>query len=424
MIKIPDSDKPILVQCDYTSGTGYGNLTRNILANMIWNKVDLRIVPEPELFPNVLNKYEMEFFEPFLLQPHERRYYRDPEHIYFRLYPPRVNEKRKFNITYTMVEGYTVFKDHIDMIDNGYDLILVPSYFVKDVLSQYIDSNKIEVMPLGVDRRFNANIDRFKKVKFKQFNINKDLVETDKIPSHYFKFGSLAKFNHKKGVDLVIEPFLEEFTSEDKVQLVLFYSPENPFEPHRMENRLRDIIYKYENPNVDNIFICDETLSSDNQNAPYGWMNCFVFPSRGEGFGLTPLEAGACNLPLICSNNTALGDFINHSNSFIIDIDQIDNIGEIQEQFNINTYKGHYPKWTKDMFHNQTKNCYFPIMEDIRVIEQIKNYMRYVYENPKSSIVEEKKNNMLNLIERDYRWNKTSDKIVELFGKFINPGVS
>ncbi len=35
-----------------------------------------------------------------------------------------------------------------------------------------------------------------------------------------------------------------------------------------------------------------------------------VYPSLAEGFGLPPLEAGACKVPTICSNATAMGDFV------------------------------------------------------------------------------------------------------------------
>lgn len=41
----------------------------------------------------------------------------------------------------------------------------------------------------------------------------------------------------------------------------------------------------------------------------YAGSSLFVYPSEAEGFGIPPLEAGACGVPVICNNKTAMGDF-------------------------------------------------------------------------------------------------------------------
>ncbi len=41
----------------------------------------------------------------------------------------------------------------------------------------------------------------------------------------------------------------------------------------------------------------------------YAGARLFVYPSEAEGFGIPPLEAGACGVPVICNNKTAMGDF-------------------------------------------------------------------------------------------------------------------
>ncbi len=41
----------------------------------------------------------------------------------------------------------------------------------------------------------------------------------------------------------------------------------------------------------------------------YAGASLFVYPSEAEGFGIPPLEAGACGVPVICNNKTAMEDF-------------------------------------------------------------------------------------------------------------------
>jgi glycosyltransferase involved in cell wall biosynthesis len=42
----------------------------------------------------------------------------------------------------------------------------------------------------------------------------------------------------------------------------------------------------------------------------YRGADCFVFPSRYEGFGLPPLEAMACGAPVVCSDRTSLPEVV------------------------------------------------------------------------------------------------------------------
>ncbi|RYY82449.1 MAG: glycosyltransferase [Chitinophagaceae bacterium] len=41
----------------------------------------------------------------------------------------------------------------------------------------------------------------------------------------------------------------------------------------------------------------------------YRGCRLFVYPSLGEGFGIPPLEAAMAEVPVLCSNKTALADF-------------------------------------------------------------------------------------------------------------------
>lgn len=52
-------------------------------------------------------------------------------------------------------------------------------------------------------------------------------------------------------------------------------------------------------------FIADEDLAG-----LYGGADLFIYPSRGEGFGLPPLEAVSCGCPAVVGDNTSLREVI------------------------------------------------------------------------------------------------------------------
>jgi glycosyltransferase involved in cell wall biosynthesis len=73
-----------------------------------------------------------------------------------------------------------------------------------------------------------------------------------------------------------------------------------------MKGRNHQIPLTHRYPNIEYIF-------QDYSEREMGWLwektNCFVFPSRGEGFGLPPLEAMAHGIPTIITNGSALQSF-------------------------------------------------------------------------------------------------------------------
>jgi glycosyltransferase involved in cell wall biosynthesis len=52
-----------------------------------------------------------------------------------------------------------------------------------------------------------------------------------------------------------------------------------------------------------------QQVSQDDLEHFYKACKLFVFPSKGEGFGIPPLEAGLCLSPVICSSVTAMEEF-------------------------------------------------------------------------------------------------------------------
>jgi glycosyltransferase involved in cell wall biosynthesis len=52
-----------------------------------------------------------------------------------------------------------------------------------------------------------------------------------------------------------------------------------------------------------------EQVSGEHIEAFYKACRLFVYPSRAEGFGLPPLEAALCKVPVLCSKATAMSDY-------------------------------------------------------------------------------------------------------------------
>ena len=59
--------------------------------------------------------------------------------------------------------------------------------------------------------------------------------------------------------------------------------------------------------------------------AAYGSAVALVYPSRYEGFGMTPLEAMACGCPVICSNTSSIPEVVGDA-SLLIDPDDYEEV--------------------------------------------------------------------------------------------------
>jgi glycosyltransferase involved in cell wall biosynthesis len=75
-------------------------------------------------------------------------------------------------------------------------------------------------------------------------------------------------------------------------------------------------------------------IEEEDKPAIYSGASVFVFPSLYEGFGLTPLEAMSCGIPVICSNRTSLPEVVGDA---AISVDP-DNLREmVQDMHNVLT---------------------------------------------------------------------------------------
>lgn len=168
------------------------------------------------------------------------------------------------------------------------DAICVPASFLKRPLEELLPGKPIHVIPLGVDAKAFAYVDRMEAKyapKYDPPNLRK------------FRFMFMGAPNARKGGLHVLEAwkaFATHPTLANNCELYFKTSmrPEERKGVHRQGN----IIYD------------DRKLPLPELVRLYQRAHCFVFPSVGEGFGLGAVEAMATGCPMIYVPGSAFLD--------------------------------------------------------------------------------------------------------------------
>jgi glycosyltransferase involved in cell wall biosynthesis len=176
-------------------------------------------------------------------------------------------------VVYTMFESSTIpeaWVKHLRKVDK----VLVPSKFCQEIFAtRGIEST---VVPLGYNHEVYKYLDR---------------------PSHpVFTFLHYNAFNTRKGFDLVFKAFTEEFKTNEPVKMV--FKTINP--------RLPFPIIKSEYPNIE---VIKGEFTYPQMTELLRSADAFVFPSRGEGFGLTPLECLATGMSVLIPNSSGMSEY-------------------------------------------------------------------------------------------------------------------
>jgi glycosyltransferase involved in cell wall biosynthesis/GT2 family glycosyltransferase/tetratricopeptide (TPR) repeat protein len=137
-----------------------------------------------------------------------------------------------------------------------------------------------------------------------------------------FVFLSVFAWVWRKGWDVLVRAYLEEFRRDEKVLLLLHVSPtQGPtIDPHRAD--LEQLITADLGRRIGagpRIAMMSRTLSGADMARLYRSANAFVLPTRGEGFGRPFMEAMAAGLPVIGTRWSGHLDFMNDDNAYLID---------------------------------------------------------------------------------------------------------
>ncbi len=190
------------------------------------------------------------------------------------------------------------------------DEIWVASHFNAATFASAGVSVPIRVVPGGIDTaRFRPG-----------------LLPLAPVETRGTTFLSSMQWSLRKGWDVALRAWALAFGPDDDVSLVLHCAPAYPVDGDfrlqveaQIDSLLEGIGTK--RGQVAPIAVITERLVSIDLPRLYAAADAYLAPSRGEGWGRPQMEAMACGLPVLATRWSATLDFMDDSNSMLIDID-------------------------------------------------------------------------------------------------------
>jgi glycosyltransferase involved in cell wall biosynthesis/GT2 family glycosyltransferase/tetratricopeptide (TPR) repeat protein len=181
------------------------------------------------------------------------------------------------------------------------DEIWACSSFVRECyIASGIPAERVFVVPAGVDTAtFQPNAVPFELSTAKRF-----------------KFLFVGGTIFRKGIDILLDAYINTFSDQDDVCLVIKDMGGTSFYKGQTAQQM---IGSYQSkPGAPEIEYIEHTLNNKDMAGLYTACDCLVHPYRGEGFGLPIAEAMACELPVIVTGYGAALDFCTPDNAYLL----------------------------------------------------------------------------------------------------------
>jgi predicted O-linked N-acetylglucosamine transferase (SPINDLY family)/glycosyltransferase involved in cell wall biosynthesis len=199
--------------------------------------------------------------------------------------------------------GYTVFEytrlgaDWVNGLSQV-DAIWTTSAWGKSVIAAHgLDDRRIEAVPEGFDPQvFHAGLRAQRKDR-----------------GRVFRFLTVGKWEVRKGQVDLLRAYAQAFRHEKDVELVLMC--DNPFVPgFSVQSEIAKLGLGKTAP----IKVAKPLATDAEMAAVYAAADCFVLPTRAEGWGLPIMEAMACGTPVITTRYSAMTEYANDANAYLL----------------------------------------------------------------------------------------------------------
>jgi len=288
----------------------------------------------------------------------------------------RVSSRPSVGLTMLEVDG---LPDSWAACCNRMDEVWVPSSFNAETFQRSgVAADKIRVMPLGIDTGL--------------FRPDGPKLSFTGLDPESFLFLSVFEWVPRKGYDLLLAAYLQEFAGVDDVCLMLKSHSNSDYEPDgaSIKKTIQEANGQYRIPGcrVPDVVLLPQVLPAVQMPELYRMADCFVLPTRGEGWNLTALEALACGLPVITTDWSAHLDWLNQDNAFLIEVESLETVPSFGTASD-DIYRGH--RWAR------------PSIEHLRYL------MRWVYEH--RSEAREKAGSARSAIESGLSWDASANRM-------------
>ncbi len=269
----------------------------------------------------------------------------------------------KYKIGFTMLETTGIPTEWVRQ-SNMMDEVWVPSQFNVETFRNSGVTVPIYTIPLGVDDDFfNPQIKSYKK-------------------HDRYTFLSIFEWGERKAPEILLRAYSKAFKKDDNVLLVCkIFNNDGSID---VEKEIEKLNLPEDGPEI--MIIYNQKIADYQMPNLYASADCFVLPTRGEGWGMPILEAMACGLPTIATYWSAQTEFMTKENSYPLDIE-----GLIPAEAKCPYYKGF--DWANP--------------SEKHLVE----LLRYVYENQD----EARKKGMLAAedVKKKWTWDKAAEKIMD-----------
>lgn len=293
----------------FDSLTGYGEVSRQIVLALADINRDLSL--KPQNWGYCRAELQGQISERIKNMQNNRN---DHEVTLF-INPPQFFKKEDcptIGITMTETDGFP--KEWVEYC-NKMDRVLVPSLFNYEAFKRCgVSDKKLRILPLGVNSEgFSDNGPKYPL----------------KLDGQMFVFLSLGEWVPRKGFDILIKAFAQEFSGTDPVCLVLkTYSNSSNYDPtgSRIQYEIDRILRGQKKTNAPRVYLLPTAMSDIEIPSLYRAADCFVQATRGEGWNMPVFEALACGIPVITTKWSSHINYLDDATAYLIEIDGLEAI--------------------------------------------------------------------------------------------------